>query len=208
MKMRPANDLDAATVLCLHCKKLHDAHVRECDRCKGVLHQRKSHAVIRTWGLTLAALLFLIPANLLPMMVVNSLSGSDAGTIMDGVLHFLHVGSYGIALVIFTASIFVPIFKATVLLYLLLIIHFRWVRRSMGGLRLFRIIHFVGKWSMLDIYVVALMVALVQFKALASIVTGPAALAFLLAVIMTMLATESFDSRLLFDIDQRENRDG
>lgn len=206
--MHHPNDLGSATALCLHCRKLHDAQAGACDRCGGVLHQRKPHAVIKTWSLTLAALLFLIPANLLPMMVVNSISGSDAGTIMDGVLHFLHVGSYGIALVIFTASIFVPIFKATVLLYLLLIIRFRWVRRAMGGLRLFRIIHFVGKWSMLDIYVVALMVALVQFKALATIVTGPAALAFALAVIMTMLATESFDSRLLFDIDPREERDG
>ncbi|BDY12090.1 hypothetical protein HCR_04020 [Hydrogenimonas cancrithermarum] len=118
---------------------------------------------------------------------------------MDGIIYFFQSGSYGIALVIFVASVFVPVFKVTVLIYLLLIVHFKWHERARFGLRLYRVIHFIGKWSMLDIFVVALMVGLVQFKGLATIVTGPAAIAFAMVVIMTMLATESFDTRLMFD---------
>lgn len=198
--MRYVTDFEAGKVLCTHCRKLQKDTTAYCDRCGAKLHLRHPQALLKSWVFVLSGLFFLIPANLLPMMVVRSIAGDDAGTIMDGVIHFLYTGSYGIALVIFTASIFVPLFKVSVMLYLLLIIHFRWQRRVMGGLRLYRIIHFIGKWSMLDIFVVALMVGLVQFRELASIVTGPAALAFALAVVMTMLATEAFDPRLLFDI--------
>lgn len=198
-------DIEAGKVLCTHCQKLHAVDAHRCDRCGGHLHQRRPNALFLSWCFALSGLLFLIPANLLPMMIVKSIAGVDAGTIMDGVIHFLHTGSYGIAFVIFAASVFVPIFKVSVMIYLLLIIQFRSERRAMGGLKLYRIIHFIGKWSMLDIFVVALMVGLVQFRELATIVTGPAAIAFAVAVIMTMVATEVFDPRLLFDI--RRNQD-
>lgn len=197
--MRFVSDIEADKVLCLHCEKLHPVSRTVCDRCGARLHQRIPDSVAKTWSLTLAAIMFLIPANLLPMMIVDSIAGADAGTIMDGVIFFFQHGSYGIALVIFTASIFVPFFKVTVLFYLLLIVHFKWYKKSRFGLKLYRIIHFIGKWSMLDIFVVALMVGLVQFGALATIVTGPAALTFAFAVVMTMFATESFDPRLMFD---------
>ncbi len=197
------NDIEANRVLCTHCQKLHDVSAVRCDRCGGHLHQRRPYALLLSWGFVLSGLVFLVPANLLPMMVVKSIAGDDAGTIMDGVIHFLHTGAYGIAFVIFAASVFVPFFKVSVMLYLLLIIHFRWRARIMGGLKLYRLIHFIGKWSMLDIFVVALMVGLVQFRELATIVTGPAAMAFALAVVMTMVATEVFDPRLLFDMQQR-----
>ncbi len=197
--MRYVSDIEAGKALCLHCGKLHPATAHTCDRCGAPVHQRIPLSVPKSWSYAIASILFLIPANLLPMMIVNSIAGADAGTIMEGVLYFFHHGSYGIAFVIFTASVFVPIFKVTVLLYLLLIIHFKWSEKARFGLKLYRIIHFIGKWSMLDIFVVALMVGLVQFGGLATIVTGPAALTFAFAVVMTMLATESFDSRLLFD---------
>jgi paraquat-inducible protein A len=193
------NDIEAKKLLCLHCRKLHPVSAQRCDRCGAHLHQRIENAVVKTWAFVAAGIFFLIPTNLLPMMIVTSLAGQNPGTIMDGVIYFFQEGEYGIALIIFTASIFVPFFKVSALCYLLLLIHFRWHRRALGGLRLFRIIHFIGKWSMLDIFVVALMVGLVQFNNLATIVAGPAAFAFSLAVIMTMLATESFDPRLMFD---------
>ena len=206
MMMHYVNDIEAGAVLCTHCRKLHPAVTVTCDRCGGHLHQRRPHALLLSWSFTLAGLMFLIPANLLPMMIVYSVVGVDAGTIMDGVIHFLHEGALGIAFIIFTASIFVPFFKVSVMFYLLLVIHFNIKSHARRALRLYRIIHFVGKWSMLDIFVVALMVGLVQFGSLASIVTGPAALAFALAVIMTMLATASFDPRLLFDsANRRQN---
>jgi paraquat-inducible protein A len=192
-------DIEAGKQLCLHCRKLHPLDRHQCDRCGSPLHQRIPHSIPMSWSFTLAAILFLIPANLLPMMIVHSIAGSEAGTIMDGIIYFFEHGSVGIAIVIFTASIAVPFFKLTVLVYLLLIVHFRWYRRARFGLKLFRIIHFIGKWSMLDIFVVALMVGLVQFKNLATIVTGPAAAAFMLAVVFTMIATEKFDPRLMFD---------
>ncbi|WP_300361578.1 paraquat-inducible protein A [Hydrogenimonas sp.] len=197
--MRWVTDIEAGKQLCLHCRKLHPLSVHRCDRCGSEVHQRIPHSIAITWSLTIAAIIFLIPANLLPMMVVKSIAGEDAGTIMDGVIYFLEHGEAGIGIVIFTASIFVPFFKLTVLLYLLLNIHLNRYHRARFGLKLYRIIHFIGKWSMLDIFVVALMVGLVQFKNLATIVTGPAAIAFMLAVVMTMFATEHFDPRLLFD---------
>ncbi|WP_201352775.1 paraquat-inducible protein A [Hydrogenimonas urashimensis] len=199
MKMRWITDIEADRQLCLHCRKLHPLTVRVCDRCGEPVHQRIPHSIPVTWSLTVAAIIFLVPANLLPMMIVKSIAGEDAGTIMDGVIYFLEHGEAGIGIVIFTASIFVPFFKLTVLFYLLLIVHFGWRRRALFGLKLYRIIHFIGKWSMLDIFVVALMVGIVQFKNLATIVTGPAAIAFMLAVLMTMFATEHFDPRLMFD---------
>jgi paraquat-inducible protein A len=204
--MRWITDIEAGRQLCLHCRKLHTLDVRVCDRCGSEVHQRIPHSIPITWSLTLAAIIFLIPANLLPMMVVRSIAGEDAGTIMDGVIYFLEHGEAGIGIVIFTASVFVPFFKVTVLLYLLLNIHLRRYHRAMLGLKLYRIIHFIGKWSMLDIFVVALMVGLVQFKNLATIVTGPAAAAFMLAVVMTMFATEYLDPRLLFDTGLPEGK--
>lgn len=208
--MRWKNDIEERVQLCVHCRKLHTLDRHICDRCGSRLHQRIPHSIPMTWALTVASIIFLIPANLLPMMIVKSIAGEDAGTIMDGVIYFFEHGSTGIALVIFTASVFVPFFKLTVLFYLLLIVHFRWHKRALFGLKLFRIIHFIGKWSMLDIFVVALMVGLVQFKNLATIVTGPAAAAFMLAVIMTMFATEHFDPRLMFDTasEETENKRG
>ncbi|WP_457598514.1 paraquat-inducible protein A [Hydrogenimonas sp.] len=205
--MRWITDIEAGRQLCLHCRKLHPLTVHTCDRCGSTLHQRIPHSLAITWSLAIAATIFLIPANLLPMMVVRSIAGEDAGTIMDGVIYFLEHGEAGIGIVIFTASVFVPFFKLTVLFYLLLLIHFRRYKKALFGLRLFRIIHFIGKWSMLDIFVVALMVGLVQFKNLATIVTGPAAAAFMLAVVATMFATEHFDPRLLFDTELQARKD-
>ncbi len=205
--MRWVNDIDSDMVLCMHCQKLHPMYMHSCDRCGAQLHQRLPHSVLKSWSFVIASLLLLIPANLLPMMIVSSIAGKEAGTIMDGVIHFFETGSYGIALVIFTASVAVPVFKVSVLSYLLLIVHFRLHRRALMGLKLYRIIHFIGKWSMLDIFVVALMVALVQFKGLATIVTGPAALKFALAVVMTILATGSFDPRLMFDTVSLSKKD-
>ncbi|WP_456381553.1 paraquat-inducible protein A [Hydrogenimonas sp.] len=201
------SDIDENLQLCIHCRKLHPLEKRICDRCGSTLHQRIPHSVPTTWALAIASIVFLVPANLLPMMIVRSIAGEDAGTIMDGVIYFFEHGSVGIAAVIFTASVFVPFFKLTVLFYLLLIIHFKWHKRALFGLKLFRVIHFIGKWSMLDIFVVALMVGLVQFKNLATIVTGPAAVAFMLSVIMTMFATERFDPRLMFDTEPRHGRE-
>lgn len=192
-------DIDAGKTLCLHCKRLHEVNEQTCRRCGASLHQRIVGSRVKTWSFVISALFFLIPANLLPIMIVTTFGNEEAGTIMDGVIYFLHTGAYGIAFVIFTASIAVPLFKVSALLFMLLIVHFRLKKRAMLGLRLYRMIRFVGKWSMLDIFVVALMVAFVQFQNLAAIVPGLGAVAFAVAVVFTMIATETFDPRLMFD---------
>ncbi len=193
------SDIEAQKILCTHCGLLFDEVDEVCNRCGADLHQRKDNSLVKTFLFAISSLIFLIPANLLPIMVVTSLGNKDPGTIMGGVIYFFHHGAYGIGAVIFIASIAVPAFKLSVLFYLLYIVYWNKTQKAYGAMKYYRIISFIGKWSMLDIFVVALMVAMVQFKNLATINTGEAALAFALAVVMTMIATESFDPRLLWD---------
>jgi len=205
IKMSWSNDIVEEKTLCELCGHLQEDSISECYQCGAPMHQRIPHSIILTWGYALAATLFLIPANLLPMMVVTALGSDEGSTIMEGVIYFMKHGEFAIGAIIFIASIAVPIFKLMVLFYLLMIVRFKWHDRAMQATKLFHLIHFIGKWSMLDIFVVALMVSIVQFQSLASIHTGAAALAFASAVVFTIIATEKFDPRLMWDdIDNRK----
>jgi len=197
--MHYKTDISEKKTLCHLCGYLDDVEVHECNRCGAQMHQRNENSLALTWGYVLAATLFLIPANLLPMMVVTALGTSEGSTIMEGVIYFFKHGDFGLGAVIFIASVAVPIFKLSVVYFLLLIVHFKQYDKAMTGVKLFHIIHLIGKWSMLDIFVVALMVSMVQFGGLASIQTGGAAIAFCAAVVFTIIATEKFDPRLMFD---------
>ena len=192
-------DISENKILCLHCHQLQAIDHISCERCGTTIHQRKENSLLLTWIFTFSAVLFFIPANLLPMMIVTNFEQEDAGTIMDGVLHFLHEGAYGLAIVIFVASIFIPVLKIVILVYLLVSVQISTAFNTQTQIKLYKVVHFIGKWSMLDIFVVGLMVALVQFGNLATISAGPAATAFALTVISTVMATEFFDTRLLFD---------
>ena len=192
-------DISEGKSLCHLCEHLGDVSEHECKRCGADLHQRHENSLALTWGYVIAATLFLIPANLLPMMVVTALGTQEGSTIMEGVIYFFSHGDYGLGAVIFIASVAVPVFKLVVVYFLLLIVHFKQHDKSQLGTKLFHIIHLIGKWSMLDIFVVALMVSMVQFGGLASIETGAAAIAFCGAVIFTIIATEKFDPRLMWD---------
>ena len=197
--MNLKTDISEGKTLCHVCDELHEIAQQTCQRCEATLHQRKPASIQQTWAYIMAATLFLIPANLLPMMIVTSLGKDEGSTIMEGVIYFLHHKEYGLGLIIFTASVAVPIFKIAVVYFLLLIVHFKQHNKAKLGLKLYHIIHLIGKWSMLDIFVVALMVSMVQFDGLASIRTGAAAIAFCGAVIFTIIASEKFDPRLMFD---------
>jgi len=197
--MKYKTDISEDKYLCNLCGYLHDSYSHKCKQCGELIQQRQSNSIALTWGYVLAATLFLIPANLLPMMVVTAMGSDDASTIMQGVIYFFEHGDYGLGAVIFIASVAVPIFKLAVVYYLLLIVHFKQYDKALSGVKLFHIIHLIGKWSMLDIFVVALMVSMVQFQGLASIHTGGAAIAFCAAVIFTIIATQKFDPRLMFD---------
>jgi paraquat-inducible protein A len=171
-----------------------------CPRCGGELHQRKTNSIARTWALVIAAMVFYIPANVLPMTITSAIGTVSADTIMSGVIYFMQHGSWEIALIIFTASVFVPFLKFIILIYLLLSVQFKWVKQPKNLTRLYRFTEAIGRWSMLDIYVVTILVALVKLGFLANIEAGPAALYFALVVVTTMVAAESFDPRLIWDV--------
>jgi len=147
----------------------------------------------------LTALVLSFPANLLPIMQVNFMGTTDLSTIMDGIIYFFREGSYGIGLVILTASILVPWFKIIGLILILLSIRFRWQSWLKHKDLLFRIIEFIGRWSMLDIFVIALLQVLVNFGSLTTISAAVAAPYFTGVVLSTMFAAITFDPRLLWD---------
>ena len=178
-----------------------------CPRCEAPLHGRKPHSVARTWALLLAACVLYIPANLLPIMESGSLFGSQQDTIMSGVVFLATSGSWYLAALVFFASIVVPSVKLLALAFLLVT-----VQRSMPGsartrTRMYRVLEFFGRWSMLDIYVVTLLAALVQIESIATIRPGPGALFFGVVVVLTMLAAMSFDPRLIWDKPREHTRD-
>jgi paraquat-inducible protein A len=170
-----------------------------CPRCGASVHSRLPHSVAKTWAYLLTAVMLYIPANILPIMTVSGIGGGKADTIMSGVIGLMTSGMIPIGLIVFIASIVVPLLKMVALLILLLSVQFRWKLSARHRSRLYRVTEFIGRWSMLDIYVIMILIALVSFGAIASIETGPAATAFAAVVMLTMLAAMSFDARLIWD---------
>ena len=172
---------------------------QRCPRCGAALAFRKAQSLARTWALLGAAIILYVPANLLPVMHTEWLTGSQDDTILSGVLYLLWSGSWPLALVVFIASITVPLLKIVTLAGLAASVQLRSTWQPKSRARAYRVVEFIGRWSMLDIYVVAILAALVQAKALAHIEPGPGALAFAAVVVLTMLAAMSFDPRLIWD---------
>ncbi|QOT79412.1 paraquat-inducible protein A [Cupriavidus basilensis] len=170
-----------------------------CPRCGALLHRRKPASASRTWAFLLAAYLLYIPANLLPVMVTQSILGTQRDTIMSGVIYLWLSGSHVLALLVLIASIVVPLLKMMILTLLLISVRRRSTWRIREQTRLYALVEVIGRWSMLDIFVVALLASLVQVGALATITPGGGALAFASDVVLTMLASLSFDPRLLWD---------
>jgi paraquat-inducible protein A len=177
-----------------------------CPRCGAALHQRKPDSITRTWALVIAAIVFYIPAMVLPISITTTFAGAQGDTIMSGVIYFIHSGSWHIALVIFVASIMVPIIKILILIYLLISVQLKSTWRPLDSTRLYRIIEVIGKWSMVDIFVITIMMALIKLGGLASFDAGPAAVFFGTMVVITMFAAMSFDPRLIWDC-MEENHD-
>jgi len=170
-----------------------------CPRCGAHLHLRKTNSLARTWALICAAIILYIPANILPITITSSLGTTQADTIISGVIYFAQSGSWEIALVIFVASVFVPFAKLIILIFLLISVQFRSTWKPVDRTRLYRLTELVGRWSMVDIYVVTILVALVKLGAIVTIEAGPAAVYFAAVVVITMFAAESFDPRLIWD---------
>ena len=208
MSATPATARQLGLLSCHDCHLLTEAPASGnghpgCPRCGAALHARKPNSLARTWALVVAAIILYIPANVLPMTTVTSLGMVQSDTIMSGVIYFVQSGSWPIALVIFIASIFVPLVKLFILGYLLISVQFRSHYRPKDRTRLYLITEAVGRWSMLDIFVVTILVALVNLGALATIQAGPAALHFAAVVVITMVAAMSFDPRLIWDAKEK-----
>jgi paraquat-inducible protein A len=170
-----------------------------CVRCGAALHRRKPDSLARTWALLIAAALLYIPANLLPVMHTASLLGDEDDTIMSGIVYFWTSGDWPLAIIVFIASILVPMLKLIVLALLVISSHQDSGWRPIERTRLYRLIEFIGRWSMLDVFVITLTVALVRFQSVAVITAGPGAIAFGSVVVLTMLASLQFDPRLIWD---------
>jgi len=186
-------------VVCRGCDMPFPNDRSKCPRCGG---RHIAHAIDRiqlTWALLITAVILYIPANIYPIMSTTSLGSTDPQTIVGGVLHLAHTGSWPIALVIFVASVVVPISKIVALAWLCLTATYRWHHNSRTQMRLYRVTEKIGRWSMIDVFVVAVLVALVRAGALMAIEPGPAALCFAAVVIITMIAALTFDTRQLWD---------
>lgn len=174
-------------------------HELTCPRCGTHLHRRKPNSIARTWSLILAAAILYIPANVLPITIVTSLGKKQADTIISGVMYFISTGMWPIALVIFVASVFVPLVKLFALSYLAFSVQRKSKWRPADRTKIYRMTEVVGRWSMVDVYVVTILVAMVNLGALAAVEAGPAAVYFCGVVIITMFAAMSFDPRLIWD---------
>ena len=170
-----------------------------CPRCGAELRFRKPYSLSRTWAFLIAALVLYVPANMLPVMHTEWLSGAQDDTILTGVAYLWNTGSWPLALVVFVASVGVPLLKLVTLSALAVSVQLRSKWKPRVRARLYRVLELIGRWSMLDIYVTAILVALVQAKTLAKIDAAPGALAFAGVVVLTMAATMSFDPRLIWD---------
>lgn len=193
----------AGLVSCRACGRVqpfvHSVAQPRCVRCDAPLHRRKPDSIARTWALLMSAAILYIPANMLPVMHTASLVGDQDDTILSGVVYFWTSGDWPLAIIVFIASIAVPMLKILAIGYLAATANLRMTQQGLRRARIYRIVELVGRWSMLDIYVIAVLVALVQFSAMATIEAGPAAIAFGAVVVLTMFAAMSFDPRLIWD---------
>jgi paraquat-inducible protein A len=200
----------AGLVCCETCdlltQPLNQEHPGHCPRCGGVLESRRPHSIQYTWALVIAAAICYIPANLLPVMNTTTLGSTEPDTIMGGVVFLYTSGSWPLALVVLIASVMVPIGKLIALSYLLVTVQ-RGVR---GGFRertrLYRMVEIIGRWSMLDVFVDTFTVALLQLKPLMSVEPGLGVLFFAAVVVLTMIAAETFDPRLIWDSGMRTEK--
>ena len=192
----------AGLVGCRGCGRVWPEHTDICGRCGAPLTPPDRRSLQAVWAWWLAGLIFYIPANVLPMLRTQTflgLAGNTESTILGGVVELMHYGNYGIAAIVFVASIVVPIGKFVVI---------AWLARVAGKpasieaahtrLRALEAVEFIGRWSMIDVFVVAILSALVQLGFVASIHPGPAAVSFALSVAFTMLSAQSFDPRLIW----------
>ena len=193
---------EAGLVACRRCGQVHQPGAAHCVRCGSKLQSRDAKSLQRVWAWLLAGIIAFIPANIYPMLITSTLVDHSESTILGGVVELVHHHNYGIALVVFVASILIPIGKFLAITYLAISVQKKSVLNMHQRHQLYDVVEFIGRWSMIDVFVVAILSALVQLGTVASINPGIAAVSFALSVIFTMLAAQSFDPRLIWDADR------
>lgn len=176
-----------------------------CGRCGSAIRSRKVNSIERASAYLLAAYILYVPANVLPIMETQSVLGREENTIVSGIVYLWHSGSWPLALVVFVASIVVPVLKLLAMTLLLITAHYQSGWRPLERTKLYRLVELVGRWSMLDVYVVAILAALVQFHPLATVTPRSGAVYFGAVVVLSMLSAMTFDPRLIWDPAQKES---
>lgn len=194
---------------CHVCCKLAPSSQHHCPRCGAPLHLRTGNSLQITTALLITASILYIPANLYPIMITDTISGAEISTILGGVVLLIKLGSVPVALVIFIASVMVPLTKLAAMFYLVWSVERKERKNHRQRTKLYLIAEFIGKWSMVDIFVVAILAALVHLGGVLVIQPGIAAYSFAGVVMVTMVAAEFFDTRLMWDQleDNNDNRD-
>jgi len=197
---------DAGLVSCTACLRLHPAGTPRCDRCGAPLRSRAPRSLSRVWAWWWAGLLAYIPANTYPMLITRQLFREEEATILGGAIELANSGDLAVAGIVFFASIMIPVAKCVVIAYLAVSIRRVSVLNLHRRHKLYEVVEFIGRWSMIDVFVVAILVALVQFEGLVSINPGIAAASFAVSVAFTMLSAQSFDPRSVWDAEKRTRR--
>ncbi|MEM9577911.1 MAG: paraquat-inducible protein A [Pseudomonadota bacterium] len=186
-------------VACSRCQQVWEKEVQTCGRCGHKLASRAPHSLQRVWAYWLIGLMCYIPANIYPMLQTRTLFFTQQDTIIGGAIELIEYGSYAVALIILFASVVIPIGKFLAIAFLAISVQRPTSVSHHQRQMLHEVVDYIGRWSMIDIFVVAILSSLVQLKVLVSIYPGPASLFFALTVIFTMISAQAFDSRLIWD---------
>ncbi len=204
----PEHALPHTLIGCHTCGLLNDAPPgARCRRCDTVLHRRKTDSISRSWAFLIAAVMLYIPANIYPVMFITQAATSHDFTIFGGIEELLSYGLWPLALLVFFASITIPLMKLLILAYMLVQTQRRHDTHLLLRTRAFRLIDFIGRWSMIDVFMISILVALVRFGQFADVIAEPGAPCFAAVVVLTMFAVEAFDPRLMWD-QAEPQRDG
>lgn len=190
---------DLGVVACRRCMQVWPREAKTCARCGHKLVERDTKSLQRVWALWVMGLMCYIPANIYPMLQTRTLFSVQQSTIVGGAVELIEYGSYGVAIIILIASVMIPTAKFLAIAFLSIsVTRPSSVSKNQRQL-LYEVVEYIGRWSMIDIFVVAILSSLVQLKVLVAINPGPASMFFALSVIFTMLSAQAFDSRMIWD---------
>lgn len=197
----PPSARDLGVVACRRCAKVWPLGTERCGRCGKAIAPRDVYSLQKVWAYWVLGVLFYVPANVYPMLQTRTLMSVQEDTIVGGAVELMHHGAIGIAVIILLASVAIPLAKFAAIAFLALSVTRPSVVSRHVRHVLYEVVEYIGRWSMIDIFVVAILSALVQLSTIAAVAPGLASLFFALSVIATMLSAQAFDSRMIWDAD-------